>query len=801
MADNAQSSSAKTEVLGMSAGPAAAGIAPGSRIGDYRIRQMLGEGGMGQVYLAEQLQPVQREVALKLLPTHVDNPVARAYFEVERQALAQMQHPAIAQVFDAGTSRDGQAFIAMEYVEGQPITTWCREHQVDLAERLRLFQRVCMGVQHAHQKGVIHRDLKPDNVLVHQFDGAGQPKIIDFGIAVGNNPGKGGEHDRAGTVTYMSPEQAAGEVRDIDTRSDVYSLGVMLFEVLTEYSARDLTTHPFHSGADLRTTLLHVDGSLEDREEVHSALLKAARKLPSELRAVLRKALEPVREDRYESAAALGADLDHYLERRPLSAMPDTRSYKSRKFVSRHRFGIVATCLVAAALVSGLVLAVTGQMRAEVAAQKAQSEAAKAEKVSGFISDILMGIDPDTAKGRDTTLLRIVLDNAAAKAGSELASEPEVHSSIEHIIAGSYASLGMYKKAAEHETDALQAARQAGLAPVRLAQLHMARGLDLANGGASPPEYLKDVAAARELIQGVPQSDADRLTVEHDIAALEWQAGKLQAARENLESIVERQRKALPASARILARSESLLATVYSDMGDYQAAEPLFRELLERDRRKHGEAHTSTIDDANELAIIYMRQKRFAEAEKLLRHYLPLATSLYGADHPARMRLFSNLGGAIRQQDRNKEARPYYQHMLEWSLKTYGPDSIQSVYAYANLGFLLRDAGQLAAAEESARNAIRHMDAALGKDNGARGQQVDLLGTILTLEKKFPEAARTLDRAWKIYTTASGYGANHPLAQQTVRHQIELYRAWGKPDMVRQWQARLIKAAGRTDHG
>ncbi len=801
MSDKARSSSAKTEVLGATAPGQGEGVAPGSRIGNYLIRSLLGEGGMGQVYLAEQVQPVQREVALKLLPDHVSSPMARAWFEVERQALAQMQHPAIAQVFDAGTSQDGQAWIAMEYVEGQPITQWCQTGKLALNDRLRLFQRVCLGVQHAHQKGVIHRDLKPDNVLVQQVDGIAQPKIIDFGIAVGSDGGTGGERERAGTVTYMSPEQAAGEMRDIDTRSDVYSLGVMLFEVLTEVDASGLTTRPFQSGADLRTTLLHVDGALPDPEQAHSALLKVARRLPAELRAVLRKALEPVRDDRYDSAVALADDLGCYLQRRPLSAMPVSRTYQMRKFVSRHRFGILVSILVAGALIAGLVLALVGQRHAEVAAQMAKTEAAKAEQVSGFISNVLMGIDPDVAQGRDTSLMRLVLDRAADKAGSELADEPEVRSSIEHTIAGSYAALGLYKQAVEHDAEALKAARLAGLPKVRLAQLHMAHGLDQANSGASPPVYMQDVAAAKALIKGVPEDNPPRLTVEHDIATMDWRVGNLDAALKRMQTVLAIRRKALPDDSRGIAGSESMLAQIYSDMGNYAAAEPLIKALLARDKSLHGDDSSDTIDDANELAIIYLRQKKYAAGEKLLRHYLPIATRMYGADHPVRMRLYSNLGGAIRQQDRNEEARPYYQHMLDWSLKTYGPDSQQAVLAYANLGFLLRDAGQLAAAEQSARDAIQHMDAALGRKNGARGQLVDLLGTILTLEKKYPESAQTLDRAWKIYTTSSGYGPDHPLAQQTAQHQIELYKAWGKPDKLGLWQSRLVKPGNHSgDH-
>ncbi len=802
MADTKKSSSAATELLGVHAQVSdQSGLSPGSRIGDYVIRHMLGEGGMGQVYLAEQLQPVQRDVALKLLPAHLTSPLSRAYFEVERQALAQMQHACIAQVFDAGSSDSGQAYIAMEWVQGEPITNYCVHNNLTIPARLRLFQRVCHGVQHAHQKGVIHRDLKPDNVLVRKVDGVAQPKIIDFGIAIGSGGGKSGERERAGTVTYMSPEQADSQTLAIDTRSDVYSLGVMLFEVLTGDDASSLTRHPFKSGADLRTTLLHVDGIDQDAGEAHSALLEAARSLPTELRAVLRKALQPERAHRYESAAALGEDLGRYLDRRPLLAMLQTRSYLARKFMSRHRLGLIASILIVATLMAGIVLALQGQHRAEVAAQKARTEAAKAEKVSGFISNILSGVDPDFAQGRDTSLMRAVLDNAAEKAGSELAEDPEVRSSIERIIAGSYAALGFYKKAVEHDRDAIEAGRKAGLPRVKQAQLQMSLGLDRANAGDSPSEYLENVAAAETLLEGVPQDNQTRLKVEHDIAVLQSTSGELEQARERLNSLLARERKLLPADSSLLANSEAMLARVYSDMGDYNAAEPLFKELLARSKDRHGEAFGSTIDSANELAINFLRQKQFADGEKLLRHYLPIATRMYGADHPVRMRLFSNLGGAIRQQGRNGEAKPYYEHMLEWSLRTFGPDSVQAVIAQSNLGFLLRDTGNLAQAEQHARQAIAHMDAALGKDNGARGQQLDLLATILTLQKKYREAATVFDQTWAVYTTGSGYGPDHPLAQDTVKHQVELYQAWGKPAKADLWQKKLKSPVKKAESG
>ena len=244
--------------------PADAGddLSPGTRIGAYVIRGKLGEGGMGRVYLAEQLRPVQRKVALKLIREQVASPMARAYFDVERQALAQMQHPAIARVYDAGTTDDGHPYLAMELVDGAPLTRYCREHALDRAASIVLFERICHGVQHAHQKGIIHRDLKPANVLVRRVDGTPMPKIIDFGIAIGGIASGDGvaasttSSDRAGTTLYMSPEQALQPARGIDTRSDVYSLGVMLYEVLTDADAAALTSIVHDSRRAPHETLL-----------------------------------------------------------------------------------------------------------------------------------------------------------------------------------------------------------------------------------------------------------------------------------------------------------------------------------------------------------------------------------------------------------------------------------------------------------------------------------------------------------------------------------------------------------------
>ena len=434
----------RTVVDGSDSGVAAESDAP-ERIGAYRLIRQLGRGGMGTVFLAEQLEPVQRKVALKLIGERRGGGSAGAMFEVERQMLARMHHPAIAQVFDAGTADDGRPWFAMEWVRGEPILDHVERHDLDIEQRLDLFVRVCAGIQHAHQQGVIHRDIKPGNVLVDRVDGVSMPKIIDFGVATGIVEVAGERRsdttDRAGTRGYMSPELLAGPAAEVDTRTDVYSLGVLLFELLT-----DRRPPPADETAALETVRRMLVGSVRTGEKAGSAGQGASpdtRRLPRELRWILARALAPARDDRYDSAAALAADLRRYLANEVVEAVPATRAYRWRKFLARNALAVGAASTVALALSVGLVVAIYGLV-------EARSQADRAEQIAAFATRMLSSIDPEVAEGAPTPVLDQVLADAAERVDSELAGQPEIRAEIELTIGKVYASLGQHALARRH---------------------------------------------------------------------------------------------------------------------------------------------------------------------------------------------------------------------------------------------------------------------------------------------------------------------------------------------------------------
>ncbi|MET0230222.1 MAG: tetratricopeptide repeat-containing protein kinase family protein, partial [Rhodanobacteraceae bacterium] len=521
--------------------------------------------------------------------------------------------------------------------------------------------------------------------------------------------------------------------------------------------------------------------------------------VPRELRAVLRRALAPNRNERYDSAAALAEDLERYREHRPVRAMPQTRLYIVRTFARRHRLAIAAAGFVVAALIVGIAVAFEGMRQARRSAELARIEAAKADRVADFAQGMLAGIDPDRARGMDRSLMRLALDSAAERAGKELANQPAVRASVEHTMADGYAAIGDYPKALEHYEQTLALADAGELELDERAKVTLRRAEMIGNLGRAD-DAIAGGNAALAMLTALPPDDRVKLFVESRIAGIQCDAGHAEICRTEYERVYAAQVKAFGEDDADALASLHGLARADSDLARWDESRALFNKLIAKYEAEYGPEHSKTIGAINGLAVVDLESRNDVEAERLLRPVLEIDERIFGPEHPATHTAVNNLGGAIRGQGRNEEARPYYERSLKLAYKLYGPDSYAAVIAENNLSLLLRDVGDLAEAEQHARISVEHADKAFGANNAYRGLMHDGLGTILVREKKYSEAERELDLAWKVIVGDRNFGETHPRSQEVVDHYVELYSAWQKPEKEAAWRAKKVAAKAATSH-
>jgi eukaryotic-like serine/threonine-protein kinase len=597
-------------------------------IGRYRLIELLGEGGMGAVYLAEQREPVWRVVALKLMRSTLQGSNALGRFNAERQALARLSHPNVAAMYDAGATDDGFPFFVMERVEGQPLLAYCDDHRLSIRRRVELFIQVCKGVQHAHQKGIIHRDLKPSNVLVAD----GVPKIIDFGIAkaidasqpLGDATAVLTSHGVLGTPAYMSPEALNGD--DLDTRTDVYSLGVMLYELLTGLRPHRTEDLPF--AAVVRTV---AENDAPQPRALYRTVDEFARRKIAEVRSederslanilggdlgwIALKATAREREERYGSAADLAADLERHLNDQTVIASPPSLRDRATKFARRHRAGVVAGALVMLAIIGGIAGTTIGMLRA----QRARSEA---EAVSGFLTDLIGSASPWQRKNETT--VRELLDEAANRVDHELKDQPSARAELLQAIGASEFHLGHLDRA-EHllrealkvriQTDGPDSGLVAGvendLGLVRKHQGH----LDDAE------RMLRESIAIRERAYGHVHGSVARGLF--DLATILAMRGKNAEAESAFRESLALREKLSGSDLPTLAMTMNGLGQHLLRTGKLHESESLIRRGLDLRRRigDHGYAYASSLLD---LGNVLAAQQRIAEAEAADREGLAL---------------------------------------------------------------------------------------------------------------------------------------------------------------------------------
>ncbi len=714
-----------TRSAGASSAVDASVLPVGARLGRYRIEALLGRGGMGEVYRAEQLEPVRRTVALKLLRAQKLDARRLAYFEVECQLLAQMQHPAIAQVYDADTTPDGYPFFAMEFIAGSPIIRYCDEHGLQLSERLRLFIRVCEGVQHAHQKGVIHRDLKPGNLMVDEVDGRALPKIIDFGIATATTLAEGREI--AGTPDYMSPEQAGGDQALVDTRSDVYALGVVLSELLT--GQRPLVAGETVTSDD-RTLRLPSEQlstlSVPDAERLALArgqpLSRMRRVLRGELDWVVAKAMRHDRNERYASAAAMAEDLQRFLDGKTLEAVPASRAYAWRKFAQRHRTGFIAASLVVLAVLGGLGLSVYGLLQARAQRAIAEQRSAQLEKVAAFQQSMLQGIDIEAmgigmagdlrrqimvSDPQDTPALerglavistadiarglidRDILANAERAIARDFSGDPLLAADLRESVARVRVALGMpgdavhgFAQVADFRSNALGAT-----APETLRARQQQASALLEDAQPKPALVLLQVALANA--GGLARADPLRIKLRLNEAEAIFALGDRKRARTMFETLradsMELRGERDPATMEVTNN----LAILVGRMGEPKIGRDLLERLVPMRTAVLGADHVDTLGSLHNLAVMRIMTGDGDGAVSLQQELVRTQTRRLGAEHPTTLGERGNLANMINDSGKPELALPIAEAVVEARVRVLGADNPQTLRAKLNLSSVL----------------------------------------------------------------------------------------------------------------
>jgi len=695
---------------------------PPSIIGPYRVLQLLGEGGMGEVWLVDQTEPVRRRVALKIIKLGMDTKQVVARFESERQALALMDHPAIAKVLDGGATHDGRPYFVMEYVPGVRITEHCDGHRLDTAERIELFIQVCEGVQHAHHKAVIHRDLKPSNVLVSQVDGKAQPKIIDFGIAkaLGQRLTEKTLFTEIGTVIgtpeYMSPEQANLTGEDVDTRTDVYSLGVMLYELLTgrlPFASSELRA----PGLDeLRRIIrevqptrpsqkVSVEGSREGARNHRAEPASLTRQLAGDLDWITLKALEKERNRRYDTPSELAADLRRHLRHEPVLASPPSRIYRVRKYVQRHRVGVAA--FAALVLMLG-VFAVTEAIQARRIARerdRANAEAEAAKRVSDFLLNMYKVSDPGESRGVTITA-REILDRAAKSIDTGLAKDPRLAARMMDTIGLVYQNLGLYSRAQPLLTRALETRRRVL--------------------GDDHPDTLSSMT---------------------HLAALEEAEGLFEEAEKLEGMVVERGRAVLGRDHPATLSAMKVLAVLYARQGRYPEAEKLTREALDGQRRAFGPDSAAALKTTHNLALMVSNQKRLSEAEGLERQTLEKERQVLGPDHPETLLAADGLAGIYLLEGHDAEAEQLFRETLEARQRVLGPEHAHTLMSMNNLAEVYEKEGRLADARALMLKTLDIQERKLGPNHPDTAFSIYNLGRVAARSGQPDDAFRLINEA------------------------------------------------------
>jgi serine/threonine protein kinase len=804
------------------------------RIGNYHLVRVLGEGGMGVVYEAQQHYP-RRTVALKVIKPGWTSPDLLRRFEREADALGRLQHPGIAQIYEAGMTDTGggpQPFFAMEFIRGKTLGEYVRQSHLSIRQRLELMAKVCEAVHHAHQRGIIHRDLKPGNIIV---DESGQPKILDFGIArITDSDAQATRQTDVGhiigTLAYMSPEQALADPLELDIRSDVYALGVILYELLAERL-------PYTIGHNLPEAVRVI------REEDPRPLTSIRRAFRGDIDTIVSRALEKEKARRYASAASMAEDIRRYLTDQPIVARPPSVSYQLQKFARRHKALMTGVVTVFIVLVVGIILVAREATRARAAEQVAKA-------VNAFLQDDLLAqassieqAQPNTKPDPDLRV-RTALDRAAARIPGKFSGQPLVEASIRRTIGNTYRDLGLYDQAQQQMELSLDLQhRVLGDAhPDTLSTMNDLADLYLEYQGkpAKAEPMLTKILETRRRVLGeehpdtltslsnlgafyryqgddeqahslfaklldtrrrlLGEEDPQTLTTMYDLAWVLRHQSKYVESELLYSKVVQIRRRVLGEEHPDTLSSMNNLSLVYQDEGKFEQAEPLLKQVVESWRKGLGEEHAYTLAGMSNLGRLYLIEKRYSEAETLLTKVLEVERRVLGAENTNTLLVMNNVAMLYREQGRYDEAAATLSTAINVWRRDLGDSHPTTLNGVGNLALVYLDERKYSQAEALLREAQKNYPKTMANTWNWSSTQ-SMLGASLAGQKKYREAEELLLSGYQ------GLKKQEAAIPATSRFRMELagqwivqlYKDWNKPQQATEWQEKLAqgKSASR----